>query len=682
MNSPRSRAGKIPSPTGTTKITSPYSKLGLNRFHDYVKRHKTSKLTRLQYITFITLTLLSISLIKFTNTTTRNALRSRGSGDTSTNLIIHPSYQFDGVLYFDEAAMKNVRATFEGARSWLKWAAETILDVTVADKLEQFQTLPLLATVDRRPLTARKQMKLDKEGLHDNGNLLGCAVQATTFVSKIESLYLDTYKDFPVQCDVCFQFSNREDMDGFLPGVGYEPIGKSQESIATKCFSGTATNTARFASWQSNDERFEGFGYPFTVDCTLPNGIRELTCREISKMQNRIESTEHLQSIYLQTRFTLDGYFGDVYAKTFHVFSRWPWTALQSHDDDRRKIAKSLPKTWNDYSSKFVPSSVYELELLHIEGPGYSMGEYGGKPTLKSMVNNNDSKGGLHFRLLVNLFHLIRNAPHSTHMMAIVDGQARTSYNALKKLLGTKLHDLYSSYGDVFTDYYFLKNTGVIPIKSMKGKANIKGRITKMTLSDLLRLRGIKLHIVPITSPSLSFEKSVCGGQYTFAAYLAARFAADYHVMMYLDGDTAMIEGSSRSLQEILYERFFSKNSSKCAGHRIRLIEQFVKPEDDRTERVLQCSADVALNEKKWKYANKHCHLKEGHIAARTDSILAMSVHHPDTNVEYVPEGIEDCITPGNKLNDRYVIREDEFVQLHLRNRLRKDECVCFGDSE
>ena len=43
-------------------------------------------------------------------------------------------------------------------------------------------------------------------------------------------------------------------------------------------------------------------------------------------------------------------------------------------------------------------------------------------------------------------------------------------------------------------------------------------------------------------------------------------------------------------------------------------------------------------------------------------------------------KGIEDCITPGNKENDRYFLKSDEFVQLHLRNRLRKDECVCFAD--
>mmetsp|Transcript_11741 Transcript_11741/g.17821 ORF Transcript_11741/g.17821 Transcript_11741/m.17821 type:complete len:704 (+) Transcript_11741:189-2300(+) len=585
------------------------------------------------------------------------------------------------VLYFDSAALKNVRATQEGAHSWTKWASETILEVTVADKLDSFQVAPLTATVDRRPLTAKKQMVKDTQNLNDGGRLLGCAVTASTFVSKVENLYMKTMVNyFPVQCSVCFQFSNREDMAGFLPDLGFEPLPTSggYDSTATKCFGGEATSSARFVKWQSKDSRFEGFGYPVTVDCQLPNGIRELTCNEISKMQDRMEETDELQSIYFRSKFTLDGYFGDPYVKTFHVFSKWPWSAVQSHDDDISKIARSLPSSWDDTSSKFVPSSVEELKLLHLEGPNYALGEWDGSLSLKSMKYHRESRGGVHFRFLVNIFHLVRNAPHSTHMIAVVDGQAVTTYNAMKELLGLRLDEIYRSYGEVF-DNRSLK-MDLIPIDTMRGMGNKYTKHVGLTLEGLLRARGVKLHIVPIVTPSISFEKSVCGGQYAFAAYVAARFAADYHLMMYVDGDTAMIEGSQRSLQEVLYERFFSKNSSKCAGHRLRLIEQYVKPEDDRTVRVLQCTEDIALNKEKWEYINEKCHLKEGHIVARSDSILAMSVHHPDTDIEYAPEGVEDCITPGNKRTDRYFLKTDEFIQLHLRNRLRKDECVCFAD--
>lgn len=661
-------------------------------YYDNPRRRKSFKLKQVQYFLFFGLTFVTAGLTYYSSISMDDGMNQDvadivANVDTDTDSKNNPYFEhyssqssFDDVLYFDEAAMKNVRATYEGARSWLKWAASTILEVTVADKLDTFQAIPLLATVDRRPLTARKQME-KADGLHDNGNLLGCALTSTTFLSNLENMYAQSYKDFPTQCDVCIQFSNREDMHGFLPGVGYEQISDYQESTATKCFGGVASNSARFMKWQKQDSRFEGFGYPITVDCALPNGIRELTCREITKLHNRMEVTDGVQAIYLQTKFSLDGYFGDVYPKTFHAFSRWPWAAVQSHDDDRSKIGSSLPETWDDTASKFVPNSVRDMKFLHVEGPGYAMGEYNGSITLKSVQNDPDSKGGIHFRLVVNLFHLIRNSPQSTHMMAIVDGQARTTHRAMQALLSTKLEDVFHSYSNVFTEGY-LKNTSKLISKySMKGKLNQDTKPSEMTLAELLHLRGIKIHIVPITTPSLTFEKSVCGGQYTFAAYLAARFAADYHVIMYVDGDTAMIEGSERSLPEILYDRFFSKNSSKCAGHRIRLIEQYVKPEDDRVERVLQCSEEASLNKAKWDYANANCHLKEGHIVARTDSIWAMSVHHPDTDIDFVPEGIEDCISPGNKENDRYFLKADEFVQLHLRNRIRKDECVCFGNN-
>lgn len=183
--------------------------------------------------------------------------------------------------------------------------------------------------------------------------------------------------------------------------------------------------------------------------------------------------------------------------------------------------------------------------------------------------------------------------------------------------------------------------------------------------------------MVPIITPSMAFEKSVCGGQYPFATFLAARFTPDYHVIMFIDGDTAMVE-KSQTLQSVLYDRFFSENSSKCVGHRLRLIEQYVKPEYDNADDVLRCTQDLVSNKAKWDYAMENCHLKEGHIAARTDSIYAFSVHHPDTLPGYLSRGIEDCIVPGNKENDRYFLKESEFVQLHLRDRERKPECACF----
>jgi len=258
-------------------------------------------------------------------------------------------------------------------------------------------------------------------------------------------------------------------------------------------------------------------------------------------------------------------------------------------------------------------------------------------------------------------------------------------------LLNTSVSDVFKVYGDkVFGNAGTLNDQDLIPISSMNSK-NVRSSVRSMTLMELLRLRNMKIHMVPIITPSLVFEKTVCGGQYTFAPYLAARYSADYQVIMFIDGDTAMIESSNkRTLNEIIYDRFFGRKSTKCAGHRMRLIEQYVRPEYNSNEGLLQCTQDLALNEQKWQYALNNCHLKEGHIVARTDSVYAFNVHHPDTLADYLPEGVEDCIFPHNftmlqvGLSDnipsaeRYVLGEDEFVQVHLRDRQRKAECACF----
>lgn len=522
----------------------------------------------------------------------------------------------------------------------------------------------------------------DKNGgsLHNNGKLLGCAISATTFVSNLKETYLKRYKhkDHTPTCSVCFQFSNREDMHNFVPDAGYQPFHHlgNKKATTTKCFDGKASITGRFANWQKADDRFQGFGYPWTVDCALANGIKELTCREISRMQQDISERDDIQSISFNTKIVLASRF-DGRPKPFHVHTTWPWAAVASHDDDRSKIAEALPKAWNDVDSPFVPKNAQELRLAHVEGPGYDKTEYEGEVSLKSMNQDVTSTGGVHPRLLSNLFHLIRNAPGSTHIMAIVDGQVNRSHRHILDLLNTKMSVLYPKYGQlVFDDIEELKKSDLIPITKM----GEKGGSMDMTLMVVLRLRRIKIHIVPITTPSMAFEKSVAGGQYSFAPYLAARFAADYQVMMFIDGDTAMVEGSAETLQHTLYERFFSDNSSKCAGHRLRLIEQYVKPHDQNTERVLQCTHELLSNPKKWDYAIKNCNLKEGHIVARTDSIYAFSVHHPDTLSAYVPPGVQDCITPDNKESDRYFLKDSEFVQLHLRDRERKAECTCFAD--
>ena len=606
------------------------------------------------------------------------------------------AYPTNDVLKFDEHVLANIRETYNGARSFTQWSPNE----TPHGDIGQFRTIPLHATVDRRPIIVRKQLMKDKKNLAAGGKLLGCAITGGIFISDLE--LLDLKKIYTPTCDVCFQFSNQEDMDNFLPNVGYEA---GKQSTPTKCFEGEATAYEKFASWQKGDRRFKGYGYQWQVDCTLPNGIQELTCREISRMQGEIDLLDDLQKIYFKTKLEMDGWFrwpgydDDVesLARRFGIHTEWPWTALMSHDDDRSAIANGLSMSWNDMNSKFVPSSHHEMSLAHVEGPGYDQNEYSGHLSLKSMTSDKLSKGGIHPRLASNLFHLIRNAPGTTHIVAVVDGQAQRSYKELLALLNTNISELFKVYGNrVFGNAGKLDDQDLIPISSMN-LMNSNSSQSPMTLLELLRLRNIKIHMVPIITPSLVFEKTVCGGQYSFAIYLAARYSADYQVIMYVDGDTAMIEGNNeRTLNEILYDRFFGRKSSKCAGHRMRLIEQYVKPEYNNNESVLQCTQSLALDKRKWQYALKNCNLKEGHIVARTDSVYAFNVHHPDTLPDYLPEGVKVCIIRGgwnrqkaaldNGTIDEYApgyfLGEDEFVQLHLRDRERKTECACFMNHE
>ena len=589
----------------------------------------------------------------------------------------------NSVLYFDEAVMFNVKATLQSAYSFFEWGPSS--SKIEVKKLPQFQVEPLMATIDRRPLIARKQIIRDKGALHSNGTLLGCAFSSSTFVSHLSEIVIkekDGKKTQKATCAVCFQFSNVQDMESFLPDVGYQPIGQT----ATKCVGARAYLKGRFAKWQKSDERFEGFGYPWNVDCHLRNGIKELACQEISI----IATSDSIQKIYFQTKFDLkttikDGPTG------IRVISRWPWDAVRSHDDDRRKIATNIPINWNDTASMYIPSRHQDLKLVHIEGPGYSKFEteesgldHGGVPALASMLQNPNSNGGVHFRLVSNLVHLIRNAPKSTHMIAVVDGQAIHTLKVLRKLLHSKISDLYPAHAQsIYQNYDLLKKKeyiSITQIKKMKLPKVNKRHLSELTLHDVLRLREIKIHLVPITTPLIAFEKSVCGIQYAVTSYLAARFAADYQVMMYIDGDTAMIEHSSQTLQEILYKRFYSQHSYQCVGHRFRLIEQFVRPEDESPDRVLECARQLSTNMTKWDYVNKNCNLKEGHIAARTDSIYELNVHHPDTLPHYLPPGLKDCISKGNKETQEYFFGQDEIVQIHLRNRQRDASCTCFKD--
>mmetsp|Transcript_7389 Transcript_7389/g.15197 ORF Transcript_7389/g.15197 Transcript_7389/m.15197 type:complete len:711 (-) Transcript_7389:273-2405(-) len=595
-------------------------------------------------------------------------------------------FESNDVLQFDHAVLENIHATYDGARSQIEWTVPP----TPREK-SAFYAEPHWATVDRRPIIVRKQLLDDREAKNAAhfGKLLGCAITSTTFVSNLQlldqSVLRQEYRDLniPANCEVCFQFSNRKDMNRFVPREGIPDT-----SAATKCFRGEATAVARFAKWQSevtqennNGESFPGYGYPWTVDCMLQNGIKELTCREITRMQREMDEIDGLLSIFHVTTFSLDAKLSSSSPKkTFIVQTRWPWSALMSHDDDRYKIAKMISTHWNDPRSWFVPKKTDEVKLSHVEGPGYDLSHFDRQPSLESMALEPSSRGGIHSRLFVNLFHLIRNAPGSTRIIAVVDGQMQRSYQYLLTILNERISVLYPWYWRALrSNQNDPASTQLIPMSEMNLNTTtslLSASAVDITLMDLMRLRKMKIILLPVPTPSFIIEKTVDAGKYSFGPYIAARYAADYHVMMLVDGDTTLIE-KNQTLQSVFYDRFFSEKSSRCAGHIIQVLEQYAEPSDNIEGPLLECTHDVSSNPQKWDYIMKNCRVQEGHIVARTDSIYSLTANHPDTLPEYTPIGVEDCVTTGQDWERSHLL-DNEVVELHLRDRKKKKECACF----
>jgi len=119
----------------------------------------------------------------------------------------------DDIIFLDTAVHKNVEATLKGATSRTEWDVSMLGTVTLQDNLHKFQVVPLMATVDRRPMTARVQIIRDKKQLYMDGSLLGCAFSATTFVSNLRDLSVSGFKSgypHPTHCDICFQFPHEK----------------------------------------------------------------------------------------------------------------------------------------------------------------------------------------------------------------------------------------------------------------------------------------------------------------------------------------------------------------------------------------------------------------------------------------------------------------------------------------
>lgn len=358
-------------------------------------------------------------------------LQSDTSSKGGIDLLLRSSratagYEGNDVFQFDRLILENIRATNEGASSRIEYDGSMS---RYAQPEKTLQAIPLMASVDRRPIVVRKQLIDDSQlKLTAEGDLLGCAMTATTFVTNLLQIDVDAFEnkmyDDRHSCQLCFQFSNHHDMEQFLSNIGHVANNiNTRPEIHTKCIAGDTNIYAHFAKWQQKrelkGERFHGFGYPWTVDCVLPNGIKELTCREISRMQQVSFEHNGLLDVRLETGLVLgvnkqqhnSGH--ETKQQIITVRSKWPWSALTSHDDDRSKIAKNISYSWNDENSWYVPKNAQEMKLAHVEGPGYDATITDGVISPRS----DSSRGGVHVRFLVNLYHFIRNCPGSTHII-------------------------------------------------------------------------------------------------------------------------------------------------------------------------------------------------------------------------------------------------------------------------
>merc|ERR550539_170791 len=104
-------------------------------------------------------------------------------------------------------------------------------------------------------------------------------------------------------------------------------------------------------------------------------------------------------------------------------------------------------------------------------------------------------------------------------MIAVVDGQLNRTKSRILQMLHMKVSELYPKYGTaIFSDIDEMKKLNRIPISDMDKVPRNKNDITLM---ELLHIREIKIMLVPLATPASAFERSVCGGQYTFTPYLA-----------------------------------------------------------------------------------------------------------------------------------------------------------------
>ena len=182
---------------------------------------------------------------------------------------------------------------------------------------------------------------------------------------------------------------------------------------------------------------------------------------------------------------------------------------------------------------------------------------------------------------------------------------------------------------------------------------------------------NVSVRLTPVAMSEQAFRTMICGGQYGFTSYMLARFAPEFQVVLYLDGDATLLEAPSggRSLRNVLYDRMFV--NEKCVNQRFHLIESYVSPSE--AHRVMQCALQVQQNVTQFHQMVEQCEVAFGHIAARADSAITMDVHHVQIEKELLMPGLQDCASDDTK----FKVPTSDFIELHLSPKKKKPECAC-----
>lgn len=554
----------------------------------------------------------------------------------------------------DKTVLKNVFSYWEGARARVDfpWDGSSSDSESVAS--QRFLARPLMATVDRRPATLRRQFLVRPSSKH-----IGCAISTNTMVTGLGFIDVSSFKSYEHQaaCHACFEFASVTYAVNFLS----EMASREVQYPSTVCIPGVVDLHQRFAAWQKGS-RPPDKAYPWTVDCVFPGGFSELSCSGLSALND--DRPEALQRIFVRTNFTL---ITEKHPNAMHVISFWPWNALRSHDDERQFL-----------DSVGRPKSASELNLAYFQGPNYETDAKDGK-SLRTGVGRTHIKGGAHRSLVTQLLQLSLGAKGTTAYMGVPDGQVHSTLAQIEEIIRASIQDIIPTFSGALSRAYeeMQKSTGGSHHKTslrevLYGTAEEPSTVMeRLTVEHFMRIQRIQLRIVPLPTPALAFERLLISGQYAFNSYIAARYSADHHALMYFDGDAVPLVMShlNQSLIEIMYQTLYGAVKS-CRGVQFSLIELSIPQHYSSPDDVFRCIKKFyEVSDDAWDLMYSTCKQSYGNILARSDEVRSMSVHYVDTFGTGHIEGTVECTGLD--------ILQNSSIELHMTMKKRPAHCTC-----